>query len=233
MIVMGTLTGLYLAGVDALAGAAVWDAQHESVYVGSFVASLAFNVLTIVEGMWRFNRITDVNERNRIRIVVLTAVPGVLAYAIRVGVPAIARLQGSHAELPWVVDALLQALVLLPAFGLTYAVAVHRVLAPRLVVRRSIQYALARNTLTVVAVLPAAALVASLVKQREMTLGAIVTGAPLFYASLILITIAGLQVPRPRAGLARSALLPRGVRRAEDSRARSSAASGSKPIPAS
>ena len=38
---------------------------------------------------------------------------------------------------------LLDALVLLPAFGLVYAVGVARVLGPRVVLRRSLQYALA------------------------------------------------------------------------------------------
>ncbi len=41
----------------------------------------------------------------------------------------------------------LQAIVLLPAFGLPYAVAVRHVFSPRTVLRRSLQYAFARRTL--------------------------------------------------------------------------------------
>ena len=59
----------------------------------------------------------------------------------------------------------LHLLVLLPAFGLVYAVGVARVLGPRSVLRRSLQYALASRTLTVVALLPAAALVLSLLAR--------------------------------------------------------------------
>lgn len=202
MLVTSTLTGLYVAGIDALAPAAVWDAQHDGVFYTSFMLALMLNVAAIVEGTWRFRGIADVNERNRIRLVVMTTVPGVLAYAVRVGVPALSRLGGTAVELPWALDAALQVFVLLPAFALTYAVAVHRVLAPRLVVRRSIQYALARKTLTIIAVLPAAALLASLVRQRDMTLGDIVTGAPLFYTSLIVVSVAAFRYrDRARAWL--------------------------------
>ncbi len=49
-------------------------------------------------------------------------------------------------------SSLLQALVLLPAFGLVYAVGVSHVLGPRVVLRRSLQYALANRTLTVLIV---------------------------------------------------------------------------------
>ena len=72
--------------------------------------------------------------------------------------------------------------MLLPAFGLPYAVAVKHVFSPRTVLRRSLQYALAQRTLTVLTVLPAVPLVLSLVRQRDLSLTQIVTGRPLFYA---------------------------------------------------
>ncbi len=49
---------------------------------------------------------------------------------------------------PGAVSVLLDALVLLPAFGLVYAVGVAHVLGPRVVLRRSLQYALANRSLT-------------------------------------------------------------------------------------
>ena len=64
---------------------------------------------------------------------------------------------------------LLDGLVLLPAFGLVYAVGVAHVLGPRVVLRRSLQYALANKSLTVLIFLPAIALVVSLVKERTRT----------------------------------------------------------------
>jgi tRNA A-37 threonylcarbamoyl transferase component Bud32 len=72
---------------------------------------------------------------------------------------------------------ILQALVLMPAFGLVYAVGVARVLGPRLVLRRSLRYALASRTLTVVAALPVVALVAWLTSNRDMKVRDVVTSA--------------------------------------------------------
>ncbi len=78
---------------------------------------------------------------------VYTAVPGVLAYARqrrradrRLAAPA-----PSRPCYPSRLIVLLDALVLLPAFGLVYAVGVARVLGPRVVLRRSLQYALANR----------------------------------------------------------------------------------------
>ncbi len=70
---------------------------------------------------------------------------------------------------------LLDALVLLPAFGLVYAVGVAHVLGPRVVLRRSLQYTLANRSLTVLIFLPAIALAFSLVQERDRTLADIAT----------------------------------------------------------
>ena len=57
--------------------------------------------------------------------------------------------------------------MLLPAFGLVYAVGVARVLGPRVVLRRSLQYALANRTLTVLHLPAGVALVFSLVARAR------------------------------------------------------------------
>ena len=73
--------------------------------------------------------------------------PAVFAYALKTGIPLLFGLLGRPIELPWPIEAFLQAIVLLPAFGLPYAVAVRHVFSPRTVLRRSLQYAFARRTL--------------------------------------------------------------------------------------
>jgi predicted Ser/Thr protein kinase len=88
--------------------------------------------------------------------------------------------------------------------GITYAVAVHRVLAPRVVVRQSLRYALARKTLGLAAALPTTLLVVSLVNQRDRSLSEIVAGRPLFYAALLAIVVAAIRYgDRARAWLDR------------------------------
>ncbi len=76
--------------------------------------------------------------------------------------------------------------MLLPAFGLVYAVGVAHVLGPRIVLRRSLQYALANRTLTLLISLPAIALVFSLVQERNRTLAEIATSSSALYALLII-----------------------------------------------
>ena len=89
------------------------------------------NLAAIAEGVYRYRFNHDANQRRRIRMAVYTAVPGVLAYAIKDGVPIVAMLAGAAApRYPRPVYVVLQALVLLPAFGLVYAVGVARVLGP-------------------------------------------------------------------------------------------------------
>lgn len=181
MLVLVSSAALFLVGMDALLPIVVWDAANPWLYFSSFALAIAMNVAVMVEGVHRFRTNQDQKERRRIAISVMTIVPGVLAFAIKEGVPGVGAVFGRDWTLPWWLTLALQIVILLPAFGLTYAVAVHRVFAPATVIRRSVQYALARKTLAVLAMLPAIALVASFVKNRDMTIGMLVSGRPLFY----------------------------------------------------
>jgi eukaryotic-like serine/threonine-protein kinase len=188
MLVPALGTGLYLAGVDAAGGLARWDAAHPNVFYASFAAALGINVLAVVEGVYRYRYNHDANERRRIRMAVYTAVPGVFAYAIKDGVPIVAQLFERPVPVypaAWAV--LLQALVLLPAFGLVYAVGVARVLGPRVVLRRSLQYALANRSLAVLPFLPLAALVITLVKDSDKTIAEVAKGQSAIYVVLLAI----------------------------------------------
>jgi tRNA A-37 threonylcarbamoyl transferase component Bud32 len=179
-------TALYLTGIEAARPLAVWDASHPGVYYAAFACALGINLLAVAEGAFRYRFNHNANERRRIRMALYTAVPGVLAYAIRDGIPIAASLvglEGPRYATPLAI--VLDGLVLLPAFGLVYAVGVAHVLGPRIVLRRSLQYALANRTLTVLIFLPAIALTLSLVRERDRTLADIVTGSSALYALLI------------------------------------------------
>jgi hypothetical protein len=123
-----------------------------------------------------------------------TAVPGVTAYAIKDGLPIVGRLAGFEApSYPLSAILFLQALILTPAFGLVYAIGVARVLGPRVVLRRSLQYALASRTLTVMAVLPALALVVSLARNRDLTIRQLATSSSGIYVGLTVASVAALR----------------------------------------
>jgi hypothetical protein len=188
MLVLASATSLYLVGVDSMRDLALWDAAHPGAYYGSFVLALAINVLALIEGVYRYKFIHDANERRRIRMAVYTAVPGIVAYALKDGVPIVAGLAGKPIpSYAWPVTAVLQALVLLPAFGLTYAVGVARVLGPALVLRRSLQYALANRALAVIAILPGAALAYALLQKNLLQ---IITSGSIVYLILFAATLA-------------------------------------------
>jgi eukaryotic-like serine/threonine-protein kinase len=191
MLVLAACTSLYLVGVDGMRDAAAWDAANPWAYYGSFAAALALNVAAVVEGVYRYRFNHDANERRRIQMAVYTAVPGVFAYVLKDGVPIVAMLTGAHVPMyPWTVTAFLQALVLLPAFGLTYAVGVARVLGPRMVLRNSIQYALASNTLTIVPIAAGLALGGALWRQ---SLQQILTSGSIVYVLLFVGTLAAFR----------------------------------------
>lgn len=193
MFVIGAVSAVFLLGVDAALPALSWLAMHGWTFEASFAVALAANVLIVVEGIARYRTNLDADERRRIQIVVFTGVPAVFAYALKVGLPIVFRLLGMPIELPWVIEAALQMIVLLPAFGLPYAVAVKHVFSPRTVLRRSLQYALARRTLTVLVAVPVIALAASLVQQRDQPLSTIISGRPMFYVFFLAMLGFGLK----------------------------------------
>ena len=203
IVITSGMTGLYLAGVDSLLNAAIRDASHPTAFFWTFAAALAVNIAAMVESVIRFRKNPDAKERRRVAISVWTLVIGTFAFTLRDGVPVLAAaLGGSRFSWPAWITLPLYVLVALPAIGITYAVAVHRVLSPRVAMRSSLQYALARKTLTAAAVLPATLLVISLVRHREQSLGAIVAGQPLLYAALLAMFLTALRFrDRARAWL--------------------------------
>lgn len=192
MLVIAVVSAAFLLGSDRVMPALTWLAERAWTFDASFALALAANVAIVFEGIGRYRTNLDADERRRIQIVVYTGVPAVFAYALKVGIPLLFGLAGRPIQLPWLIEALLQAIVLLPAFGLPYAVAVRHVFSPRTVLRASLQYAFAKRTLTMLVALPVIALVASFVQQRDQSLSAIIGGRPLFY--VICLVMLGLAV---------------------------------------
>jgi GAF domain-containing protein len=193
MFVIGSVSAAFLLGADAVLPALSWLSMRAWTFEASFALALAVNVLIVIEGIGRYRTNLNADERRRIQIVVYTGVPAVFAYALKTGLPIVLGLLGMPIELPWVIEALLTAIVLLPAFGLPYAVAVEHVFSPRTILRRSLQYALARRTLAALVALPIIALVIPLVRDRDMTLQMIVSGRPLFYLFFVAMLAAVLK----------------------------------------
>jgi eukaryotic-like serine/threonine-protein kinase len=204
MVIPAVGTALFLAGADGMLEAAAWDASHPDVFYASFAGGLLLNIAAMIEGVWRYKHNPDLLERRRVAVATCTLVLATVAFTIKDGVPAVYEMAGASVVLPWWLNLSMHLLTALAGAGITYSVAVHRVLAPRVVVRQSLQYALARKTLGLAAALPATLLVVSLVEQRDRSLSEIVSGQPLFHAVLLLLVIVGLKYrDRERAWLDR------------------------------
>ncbi len=92
----------------------------------------------------------------------------------------------------WLVIGLVLAL-LLPPFAIAYAIVRHQVIPVSLILRRSLQYLLAKNALRLLLALPLAGLALSLYAQRHRTLADLLfRNSFWFYASLLAAVALGL-----------------------------------------
>jgi hypothetical protein len=129
----------------------------------------------------RFRRVSDLNARRRLQILFLALLPGAVAFAISV---LLNRLEGAvWAQVGRVTN---QVGTILGSGIFAYAVVRHRIFHVRLLVRRSLQYALARGTLLTLMVLPAILLAAFLYANRRQSLAVLLTGTPAVYLLIIL-----------------------------------------------
>jgi predicted Ser/Thr protein kinase/GAF domain-containing protein len=193
MVIPAAATALFLSGVDALGPVAVWDATHPEVFYATFAGGLLVNIAAMVEGVWRYKHNADTQERRRVAFATATLVLATVAFTVRDGIPALSAFAGMPILLPWWARLPLHLMTALAGAGITYAVAVNRVLAPRVVVRQSLQYALARKTLAVAAALPAVLLIVALYNQRDRSLAEIVSGQPILYVALLVLIAATLH----------------------------------------
>jgi predicted Ser/Thr protein kinase len=167
--------GLRRVRGDVMPARLPWDDAYATVGALMLVASL---VALIV----RLARTHDPNARRRLQLVFLSLLPGVLAFVVSYLTDVL------QLGYPWKAGArLLQmpATILGSAiFG--YTVVRHRLFNVRVLVRRSLQYALARGTLFALMSLPVIALAGFLWVHRGDSLATLLTGTPAIYILLIL-----------------------------------------------
>ena len=130
----------------------------------------------------RFPRMRDANARRRVQLVFLSLLPGSAAFIFGFTVSVL------NLGFAWdQASRLLQMpATALGSFLYAYAVVRHRMYNVRVLVRRSLQYALARSTLLVLMSLPVIGLVWFLWAHRGESLAELLTGTPAVYVLLIL-----------------------------------------------
>ncbi len=151
---------------------------HSSVYLTLGPALLILSLLILA---FRLRRAKDLNSRRRLQLCFLALFPGVLGFVLA----NILHLFESFA-LDQIADLANSLCTMAGSAIFAYAVVRHRMFNIRVLVRRSIQYALARGTLFVAMALPVIGLVAYLYLHRHDSLAAVVTRTPAIYLLLIL-----------------------------------------------
>jgi hypothetical protein len=144
-----------------------WGDAYSTIGILLLIASLV--TLAV-----RYTRVQNVNVRRRMRLLFLALLPASIAFVIGFFFDT-AAVRLLHIPTTMLGSAI---------FG--YAVLRHRLFDIRVLVRRSLQYALARGTLYAVMSLPMIGLAAFLWLHRGDSLATLLTGTPAIYVLLIL-----------------------------------------------
>jgi eukaryotic-like serine/threonine-protein kinase len=144
-------------------------------------------------------RSADLSERRRVGLFVASLIAGsapiMIDVLLEMLVPAFGRLM-SHPRARWWSGAIVFPCLIAIPFATAYAVVVHQVLDVTLVVRKALQYALARYTVIAASAVPFLGLAWFLFERRNLPLTSILSGpAPI---ALILLTAAGMATLRVR-----------------------------------
>ena len=214
-IARGLLWGLYAWGVfsavlrqplnwlflvDGPGAAAAWVANHQGLLALGWIGSRAV-IFPLVFGMvgliiHTYLRLDDAEKRRRIRWVMIGSAGALLPLFLWAGL-SLARALSAPAPSPvspavWrAVDLFANAVTVLIPLTVAYAVVKHRIFDISVVIRRGLQYLLARRALRVMLALPIVVLVATAILHRDRTIEEVVGNN---LGSLALIAAAGLSL---------------------------------------
>lgn len=161
-------------------------------------AYLVLGVLPLLFALWKTRRASGI-ERRRARVFLAALLLGFGPIFLQILLEGLSPAYHTFSHRPGVepvLQVLLFSLLGLVPFTTAYAVLVHRVLDVRLIARRALQYALARHTTRLLALVPFGALCLFLVRHRHQTLAQLFSGSRL--AVLLAATVVALLALRYR-----------------------------------
>jgi eukaryotic-like serine/threonine-protein kinase len=160
-------------------------------WIGLWYATLGplMLIVALVILVYRFRAVEDANISRRMKLIFLSLLPGTVAFTIAT---IIDQLSLGYA---WTqTGRMLNTIGTFAGSGIfAYAVVRHRMFNVRVLVRRSIQYALAKGTLVVIMALPLLGLALFLYAHRDDSLAALLTREPALYLLVILPLIAVIR----------------------------------------
>jgi tRNA A-37 threonylcarbamoyl transferase component Bud32 len=162
------------------------------------VKNLLFVLLGFAVLAWGHHRASDVNERRKMRVLLVGMAVGCLPV-----LPVFAALYSPVAAgwAPYVLSppalVLLNLLVLAFPLSFAYAVLRHRLFDVRLIVRRGLQHALARRTVLALSPAVLALLVLDLLLHGEQPLLAVLVERGWLYGALLLLAVLAVRFREP------------------------------------
>ena len=181
----------------AWAGLAALERGGRSPYWGIVFALFVPSVAVMLSRI----RHAEVSERRRVKLFLGGVVAGLMPLVIIVGlelaIPAFDQFTSRPAIL-FIVDSAIYASILSVPFVTTYSVLVDRVLPAVVIIRSTLRYALARQTLMAAIAVPVLALLYGLVANRHLTIAELGSQPEARLAAALAVGAMGLLLARGR-----------------------------------
>lgn len=187
------------AGLSGSPALVDWASGHASLYwrlSGVAGASQRLFDSMVYFAMWgvlafNYRRISDAGQRRRLKWIAYGTAGGLVPLALTLTVRGLLRAAGvSESSLFQVFIPAATTLTILIPITFGYAIARHRLLGVQVVVRRGIQYLLARNMLRIALFLPAIGLAYTLLSSPDKTVAEVLFGRSAYFYVAILASAA-------------------------------------------
>jgi eukaryotic-like serine/threonine-protein kinase len=194
---------LLLAPLEGLDIPMIFDSHHAisafsvSLYNAVNVSTALYFVAGVFAVVANYRRLTDVNERRRIRVVVLGSVVGLLALTpliVLFGQPGLrGTLFGAIFLSPAVLIASVIFSFLVFPLSFVYSILRHRLFDLRIIIRQGLRYAMARGVLLSIIPLLVVTLLVDILLHGDQSLAIIVTARGWIYCIVAAVVIVVYQ----------------------------------------
>jgi hypothetical protein len=166
-----------------LQGLAFWSTRLP------FIVLVAYLVAAIITLALQYRRAGEVSRR-KLRIILVGSLVGMGSLAVLLPLMSWLDLERTHPTLNFAVATVMDVLQCAMPLSFAYAIARHQVIPVSLIVRRSVQYLLAKNALRVLLLLPVAGLIVSIAADPDRKLSDILLRNSFYFYLLLAAAVA-------------------------------------------
>ncbi len=192
------IPGTAILGAALMLTPVLLEVHGPGFSVAYFALLLVANACAVPVAIWKARAARRV-ERRRVGLFLTALAVGIGPITIEIAMEALIPGYYEFVTTPAVhfyYSLVLYPLIIFEPFGIAYAVLVHRVLDIKLLIRRAVQYALARDTVLVLAAAPFAGLAWYIYTQRHQTVSDLLSGRGLLISAVALLALVLLRLRR-------------------------------------